>query len=240
MNIIFLIAILALAATFFGGFFAIRFRDKLHLILGFSAGAVIGVAFFDLLPEAIDLCQKTYDLKIITTLIAGGFVFYLVIDRFFSIHSHGDEECENPGHKGTLGTATLCLHSFLDGLGIGLAFKVSPAVGWIVAAAVLTHDFSDGINTVNMVLKNQGKKNLAIFWLALDAIAPALGIISTLFFTVGATTLGVLLAIFAGFFFYIGASDLIPESHHRHPTLWTTFSTILGITILYFAIRFIG
>ena len=51
-----MLALLALAtfsATLLGGLFALRFKDKLHLILGFSAGAVIGLAFFDLLPEAI-------------------------------------------------------------------------------------------------------------------------------------------------------------------------------------------
>ncbi len=52
---IFFIALATAAATLLGGLFALRFRDKLHLILGFSAGALIGVAFFDLLPEAINL-----------------------------------------------------------------------------------------------------------------------------------------------------------------------------------------
>jgi hypothetical protein len=50
-----LIALVASLATLIGGAFALKFRDHLHLILGFSAGAVAGVALFDLLPEAIDL-----------------------------------------------------------------------------------------------------------------------------------------------------------------------------------------
>ncbi|PIX30107.1 hypothetical protein COZ63_01525 [Candidatus Berkelbacteria bacterium CG_4_8_14_3_um_filter_42_13] len=70
-----------------------------------------------------------------------------------------------------------------------------------------------------------------------DALAPAVGVTATLFFTVSESTLGVILAIFCGFFFYIGASDLIPESHHAHPTIWTTIMTISGILVLYIAIH---
>lgn len=46
--------------------------------------------------------------------------------------------------------------------------------------------------------------------------------------------------LFAGFFLYIGASDLVPESHHRHPTLWTTAMTVLGAAVLFIAIRAAG
>jgi ZIP family zinc transporter len=164
----------------------------------------------------------------------------MVLDRFFSIHGHPEEHCENPHHQSKLGATALCFHSFLDGIGIGLAFKVSPAVGWVVAAAVLTHDFSDGINTVNMILKDNGNRKQALRWLIVDALAPAIGVVTTLFFTVSQPILGLILSIFAGFFFYIGASDLIPESHHRHPAFLTTAMTITGILVLYGVIHFIG
>jgi ZIP family zinc transporter len=239
---IILISIGALVSTFLGGIFALRFKDKLHLILGFSAGAVIGVAFFDLLPEAIGLGSKSYDTAFITSVMALGFVIYMVLDRFFFFHSHGTHENEEPslGKRGILGAGSLSIHSFIDGAAIGLAFKVSPIIGGIVAIAVLVHDFSDGINTVNMILKNSGTRTQAFKWLLVDAIAPVLGIISTLFFSVTESTLGIILAMFAGFFLYIGASDLLPESHHNHPTMWTTVATILGVVVLYGAIHLAG
>ncbi|PIS07737.1 hypothetical protein COT78_02095 [Candidatus Berkelbacteria bacterium CG10_big_fil_rev_8_21_14_0_10_43_13] len=235
-----IIGLAALVCTFLGGYFALRFKDKLHLILGFSAGAVVAVAFFDLLPESIELATKTYDISSVMLLIAVGFVLFMIMDRFFLLHFHNEEHCENPSHRGQFGALTLALHSFLDGLGIGLAFKVSPSIGWVVAAAVLAHDFSDGINTVNMVLKNCGKPKDAFKWLVVDAIAPALGVASAYLFTVSESVLGLILALFTGFFFYIGASDLVPESHHRHPTFLTTVMTILGMVVIYTAIRFAG
>lgn len=233
-----IIAFAAIICTALGGIFAIKFKDKLHLILGFSAGAVIGVALFDLVPESISLSTEKYSIDTATLLMALGFIVFMIFDRVCSIHVHSDNHCENEAHSGQLGAATLSFHSFLDGFGIGMAFKVSPEIGWIVAVAVLAHDFSDGINTVNMILKNNGKIKAAAKWLLADALAPAIGVASTIFFTISEPALGLILAIFTGFFLYIGASDLIPESHHRHPTIGTTLMTILGITVIYAAIHF--
>ncbi len=225
VNMIILISIAAFIFTILGGLFALKFKDKLHLILGFSAGAVIGVAFFDLLPESIELAGG--DEKIITV-VAIGFVLYLILDRFIIQHSHDN--------RGAIGAGSLAMHSFLDGVGIGLAFQVSNAVGLVVTTAVLVHDFSDGINTVNMILKNNGEKKKAIKWLVIDAIAPVIGIASTMLFTLSESSLGIVLALFTGFFLYIGASDLLPESHHNHPTIWTTILTIAGMVVIYIAI----
>jgi zinc transporter ZupT len=223
--------------TFFGGLFALKFKDKLHLILGFSAGAVIGVAFFDLLPESIALAGAGYEIATVTSVVAAGFVFFMILDRMIELHAHEDGE---HGHqnRGRLGAASLAIHSFLDGVAIGLAFHVSAAIGSIVATAVLVHDFSDGINTVNLILKNQGNAKHAFRWLILDALTPVLGVISTYFFTLRETSLGLILAMFCGFFLYIGASDLLPESHHNHPSRWTTLMAVLGVAVLYFAVKF--
>ena len=143
---LFIIALSTFFSTLLGGLFALKFKDKLHLILGFSAGAVIGVAFFDLIPEAIELGMGTYTTNTITSFVALGFVVYMIIDRFIVGDSHHTEDDEHHDHKrGVLGAGSLSIHSFLDGAAIGLAFQVSTTIGIIVAVAVLVHDFSDGI-----------------------------------------------------------------------------------------------
>jgi len=237
-----LIALSAFAMTLLGGFFALYFRDKLHLVLGFSAGAVIGVAFFDLLPEAFELGAAYFDESTVPLFVSVGFLIYLSLDRLFSLHGHGgeDDECETHSHRMTLGAGSLSLHSFLDGVAIGLAFQASSSVGLIVTVAVLAHDFSDGVNTISMVLRNRGSKKKALRWLAADGIAPVLGVISTFFFSLPENLLALMLALFCGFFLYIGASDLLPESHHRHPTAWTTFATMLGMAMMYAVIKLAG
>jgi zinc transporter ZupT len=232
-------AVFVTIATFFstmlGGYFALRLKDQLHLILGFSAGAVMGVAFFDLMPESLDLASGKYAASEVLGIVALGFALYMVVDRLLLGHSHND-----PRAIGNFGAGTLSIHSFLDGVAIGLGFKVSATVGLIVAAAVLTHDFSDGINTVNFVLKNNGEKSRARRWLFVDALAPVVGVLSTLIFSISGPVLGLLLALYAGFFLYIGASDLVPESYHAHPVSWTTVATVLGMGVLFLIVKAAG
>jgi zinc transporter ZupT len=227
------IAAAAFLSTVAGGLLALKLHDKLHLILGFSAGAVIGVAFFDLLPEAINFGEKFHSPATILSCTALGFLSYLVLDRILLFH--GDA-----APRGPFAAGVLCLHSLLDGVAIGLAFQASRAVGIVVTIAVLTHDFSDGINTMNIVLKNSGNRPQAVRWLLVDALAPVLGIASTHLFTLPGERFGTALALFAGFFLYIGASDLIPESYHAHPKFLTTAMTLTGAAILYLAIALIG
>jgi ZIP family zinc transporter len=230
----------AFVATLTGGAFALRYRDKLHLILGFSSGAVLGVALFDLLPEAFDLTRQTYSTATITLLVAVGFFAFMFLSRVLLLHpEHDDEHVHEPDPRlGSVSAASLSLHSFLDGVGIGLAFKVSTAVGVIVAVAVLAHDFSDGINTVTVILRSRGRGLRAARWLLLDAAAPVLGVASTFFFTLSDTQLGIVLSLFCGFFLYLGASDLLPESHHRHPKLLTGVMNILGAAVIWLAVHF--
>lgn len=230
MNL-FIAAIAAAVFTLLGGLFALRFRDRLHLVLGFSAGAVMGVALFDLVPESVGLLGS--DAFLALSVAAAGFAAYMVLDRFVVLHSHDAGTAHSHQKKGFLGAGSLSVHSFLDGLAIGLAFQASSGLGFAIAVAVLAHDFSDGINTVGMVLKNGGSRRSAFAFLAADALAPALGILATLLFRVSDGVLGVVLAVFAGFFLYIGASDLLPESHHAHPAAWTTVATILGMAVVF-------
>jgi zinc transporter ZupT len=227
------IAAAAFSSTLAGGLLALRLRDSLHLILGFSAGAVIGVAFFDLLPEAINFGAPFHTPATVLSWTAIGFLLYLVLDRILRIH--GDSV-----PRGRVAAGVLCLHSLLDGIAIGLAFQASHQVGIVVAVAVLTHDFSDGINTMNIILKNHGNRSQGLRWLLLDAAAPMLGIALTRFITLPAAATGTALALFAGFFLYIGASDLIPESYHAHPKFLTTVMTLVGAGVLYLAIALIG
>ena len=227
------IAAAAFLSTFLGGLLALKLHDKLHLILGFSAGAVIGVAFFDLLPEAISFGERFHSPAVILSFTALGFLSYLVLDRILLFHGEA-------APRGLFAAGILCVHSLLDGVAIGLAFQASHEVGIVVAIAVLTHDFSDGINTMNMVLRNHGDRSQAFRWLIADAMAPVLGIGSTFFFSLPGEGFGAALALFAGFFLYIGASDLIPESYHAHPKFLTTAMTLAGAAVLYAVIALVG
>ncbi|MBU6491014.1 ZIP family metal transporter [Patescibacteria group bacterium] len=237
--IVLLVALAASVATFIGGSFALRFRDKLHLILGFSAGAVAGVALFDLLPEAIDLGTKYHKAGTIAFFIACGFFGYLILDRLILLHTHEEDDTQTSVSRGSFSALALSTHSFLDGVALGVGFQASVALGVIITIAILTHDFSDGINTVNLVLKNGGHRKKALRWLLIDASAPVLGAASTLFFRIPESVLGLVIAVFVGTFLYLSASDLIPESHHRHPRALTTIMTLFGAGLLYLVVHLV-
>ena len=228
------LALAACAATMTGGLFAILIRDRLHLVLGFSAGAVIGLAYFDLMPEAI-ASGGLSDARGTLMVSALGFFIYAVLDRVVLLHAHADPT--NHGtrqiRRGWMGAGSLSIHSFLDGFAIGVAFQASHAIGLVVTAAVLVHDFSDGLNTVNMVVKSGGDRKNALRWLMVDALAPVMGATASLLIALPPDALSIILALFSGFFLYIGASDLLPESHHAHPRFLTTITTLLGAGTMY-------
>lgn len=216
-------------ATLFGGALALRFRERIPLILGFSAGAVVGVSLFDLTPEALELGGRTAAPTAVLGLIGIGFCGYMMLERTLQSMAQG--------RGGHLGPASLTLHSLLDGLGVGLAFQVSPAIGVVVAVAVVAHDMSDGVNTVTLSLSGGGGPKRARGWLLADAAAPLLGIGLTRLFTVAEGPLGLIIALFAGFFLYIGATALTPASHRALPRLWTSVATLAGMAAIWVVVR---
>jgi zinc transporter ZupT len=240
-----IIALFASVAAFLGGYIALRFRDKLHIILGLSAGAVIGAALFDLIPEAIELTEGVYHAETVLALTALGFFTYLILDRIFSFHSHEEDLQVDDGHlvthdstrRGSLGAASFSLHSLIDGIAIGLAFQASAEIGTVVAIAVIAHRFSDGINTIGVILKHHGQNRQAWAWLSVVALAPIVGAALTFLISVSDQSLAILLAVFSGSFLYIGASDLIPEGHHSHSKILTTVMTLVGAAILFVIVQ---
>ncbi len=209
------------AATLVGGSLALRFRSVINLSLGFSAGAVIGVALFDLFPEAVRLGQPGRPLSDLTLAIAaslGGMLLYLLLDRTV-LKAPTDASADAGGRRGHLGAASLTLHSLMDGLGIGLAFQVSNAIGLTVAFAVLAHDLVDGVNTVIFSLAGGASRPAARRWLAADALAPLAGIAISRLVSVPQSSLAVLLALFSGFFLYIGVRELFGRGRVLTPRI---------------------
>ena len=223
------------AATLAGGGAALKLRGVLSLLLGFSSGAITGVALFDLIPEALDLAGEARTHLPIMTAVAIGFCFYMIADRA-SLWATGGRGAA----RGHLAAASLTAHSLMDGLGIGLAFHISSAVGLIVALAVLAHDLLDGANTVTLSLAGGAGERAARGWLVADAIAPLTGILLARLIPMPVFALAICLGVFAGFFLYIGASELLPRSHDRRPLWSTTGATLAGFAFIYGVIRVAG
>jgi ZIP family zinc transporter len=237
----FLLALAAFSATIAGGLFALRFRAGLHFILAFTAGVLLGVVSFDILPETFGLAQEQgLDATGAMIALVTGFLLFHGLEKFVLIHHghEGDYATHRHPRVGVLSALALVGHSFMDGVAIGLAFQVSPAVGIPVAIAVIAHDFCDGVNTVSLMLVHRNTTSRSVAMLALDALAPVLGMASTLLFQVPPSVLILYLGFFAGFLLYIGASDILPEAHSQAGP--SAAISLIGITCLGAAFMFIA
>jgi zinc transporter ZupT len=236
-----LLAIATFFSTLFGGLAGLKNKDRLHRFLGLTAGVLMGVVAFELLPEIFKTLQETNQdpTRAMIALVAGFLAFHIVEKSILIHHSQeGEYEAHHHPHVGVASAIALSGHSFLDGVGIGLGFQAGTAVGIAVAIAVIAHDFTDGLNTVNLMLLNKNRTRKAFAYLLLDAGAPVLGALSTLLFTIPKSWLPIYLAFFAGFLLYIGASEILPEAHSKHSSYKTIVTTILGAIFIFVITRF--
>lgn len=235
-------ALSAFLSTFLGGLFGLRYKDKLHLILGFTAGVLLAVVTFDIFPEIIALVNQT-GINSVYPMIAlvVGFLIFHILEKALLIHHSQEDTYGRHKHPtvGMLSALALSGHSFLDGVGIGLAFQISSSIGILVAIAVIAHDFSDGLNTVSLVLVHKNTDRRAFYFLVLDAVAPILGALSTKLFTLTETATVLYLGFFAGFLLYIGASDILPEAHSEKSSYKTILLTISGIVLIFLVTRLV-
>ncbi|MFN8081627.1 MAG: ZIP family metal transporter [Kineosporiaceae bacterium] len=230
-----LVAAITVVSTAIGGLVALRYRDRLHLVLGFTGGVLLGLVAFELLPEAYELTRDAtlFNLPSVAIAFLAGFSVLHLVERAVGLHhEHEYGEHHHAPVLGVAAAATLIVHSFLDGVGVGLAFQSTFAVGIAVSLAVIAHDFADGLNTVSLMLRHGNSTARARAMLALDAAAPLLGAAATLFFEVPDVVLGHYLGFFAGFLLYLATGDILPEAHARHPTRLTMLTTGGGIVFI--------
>lgn len=231
-----ILAAAAVISTVLGGWTAYKQRDRLHRLLGFTAGVMIGVVAFDLLPEIFHNLQRSSNHMTAAMLaLAGGFLLFHVVEKTILIH-HAQEGHYESHHHPRVGLANglaLVGHSLLDGVGIGLAFQVSNGVGIAVAVAVIAHKFSDGISTVSLMAVHHNRSSQVRWMLALNALAPLVGAASTLAFTASPTALVLYLGFFTGFLLYIGASEILPEAHSQHSAYSTVLFTVTGTAVMF-------
>ncbi|HEX8688914.1 MAG TPA: ZIP family metal transporter [Solirubrobacterales bacterium] len=231
---------LAVLAILAGGAIALRLSHSLPTVVALSGGIVVAVALLEVLPEAIEHIGEAHDA---VPLVALGFVAFFLLERVLVLHHRDDpEQARAHGRVGVLGAAGLSLHTFTDGVGIGLAFSVNAETGLLVLLAVVSHGFADGLNTVSFVLSQSGDRVRAKRWLRIDAFAPLAGAVVGSLISVSDQTLGYFLALYAGFFLYMGATDLLPAAHaHEHDGegSWQRvaltvagFVAIYGVTLL--------
>jgi zinc transporter ZupT len=214
----------AFLANLAGVVFARRVRDRRHLARSFSAGTVIAVAFFIFLPQALMQPDGAHGADQLLPLVGLGFVIALLLDRFGPIALPGSEKHASARkHYG---------HAVLNGAAIGIAYHVSPALSGVVSAALLVHEFSDSADAESLASGGPFPRPVRRAS-SIRGVCVAAGLAITYFSRISPQVLSITLAMFGGYFAYLSASDLIPESYYEHPQLLTVAMTFGGAGAMY-------
>jgi zinc transporter, ZIP family len=237
-----LLAVITCFSTMFGGIFAARHRKNIGILGAFAAGVLITTSLLDILPQTFKLAQSaSVDLEDVMAFTVVGFLFLYIVSRMINEHVFSqDGEYVEVKHPlgGVFATSELSVHSFIDGLAIGFGLEADIHVGIIIAFAVICHDFTDGLSTVTVMLNSGNSLRNSLRMLLLDAVAPVLGAVVTLFIQLPPYYIVLLLPFFAGGFLYLGASDLLPTAHEKNPATLTIITCTAGF-ILIFILTFI-
>jgi zinc and cadmium transporter len=185
----------------------------LFVLVAFSAGTILGAALFDLLPEAVELVDEA----LVFPIVAGGFVFFLFLERvIYWYHGHG-HEFEHGDEKLTKGFAYLNLmgdfiHNFIDGMIIAAAFINGFVVGLTAAVAVLFHELPQEMGDYGILVYAGVERRKALLLNFLAAVSVVVGgAFGSLFIASVEELGGWMVAFSAGAFLFLSASELIPE-----------------------------
>ncbi len=182
------------------------------LFVSFAAGVMLASAFFDLLPEAVELSDDVHTVLLFAFF---GVMTFFFLERFVVWFHHHD------GGHGTSPSAILVLfgdtvHNALDGLAIAAGFLVSPALGITTTLALCAHEIPQEIADYSVLRAGGFSRNRALLFNFLSGLSALVSaVVSYFFLTSIAAVEWMLLAFSAGMFLYISTADLIPELHQE-------------------------
>ena len=232
-------ASLTFGSTMAGGITAMRWPSRAEILMALAGGAVLGAALFDLLPEAVERAQDLdISVRVPIGAVAVGFLFFYSLERFVHHDQHVGHEHQAPDPAGLIGAAGFVVHSFFDGLAIGLGFRVDSALGILVAAAVIGHDFSDGLSTVSYLTAHRHSTQRSRRFLLADAITPIVGALVAYLIPIPNEVFPVALAFFSGLFVFAATTSLLPASESLPPRTAlpaTIFAACVMLVISLFA-----
>lgn len=210
-------------------------------LLSFAAGAFLSAAMLDILPEAIESVAEPHPVMLAALI---GFTAYFLLERLLMRYTkHGDEHAHRD-HTETLPILVIlgdALHNLLDGIVIALAYLANPSLGLVTTLAVAAHEIPQEVGDFSILLNNGWKKSSVILINLAVSLLSVVGVV--IGYSVGSqfeTYLPYALAITAGIFLYIAASDLIPEVHHQagHKHVYRVIIPfVIALILVYYFVR---
>lgn len=236
-----LVSVIVVSLISLIGALALAIRvDKLKKILiffvSFSAGALLGGAFFHLLPEIIK--EVGYTINTALLLIVGIFLFFILEKYVHWRHCHEPTSEKHPHHLGNMNLIGDGLHNFIDGLIIAASYLISIPLGIASTLAIIFHEIPQEIGDFGVLLHSGFSKAKAILYNLLSASIAILGVVIGIMLGENNQLFTFyILPIAAAGFIYIATADLIPELHKEtkmSKSLAQLVSFVIGVGIMYF------
>jgi zinc and cadmium transporter len=206
-------------------------KQILLILVGFSAGALMGGSFLHLLPEAL---ESSIIMNVFWYLIIG-FAFFFMMERLLRWRHCHEGRCavHSFTYLNLLGDG---IHNFVDGLVIAASFMFAVDVGIVTTFAVIAHEIPQELGDFGVLVYGGFTKFKALLYNLLDALTAIFGgLVGFFLFPFIHGFASFLVPFAAGGFIYIAASDLIPELHKEADTKRAWFSFIfflIGIAFM--------
>ena len=211
-----------------------RLKKFLIYFVSFSTGALLGGAFFNLLPEVVENVGFTF---IVSSLVISGIVLFFILEKI--VHWHHNLMPFEKEHAHPLAIMSLvggAFHNLLDGLIIGASFLVSIPVGIAITTAIALHKIPKEMGWFGVLVHGGFTKTKAITYNYLSSIFTIIGAVIALL--VGSYVENIqffIIPIAVGGFIYLAGSNLIPELHKEHGlknSILQLIAMLLGILIM--------
>jgi len=199
------------------GAVAIFFRKEsinklIPVFVAFAAGALLGAAFFDVLPEAVE--HKGKEVLVYVLL---GLMMFFVMERYIHWHHCHSNECRRHYHPMTyLNLVGDALHNFVDGALIAASFMINVQLGIVASFAIAAHEIPQEIGDFAILVHGGLSRFKALAFNFVSSLTAIVGVLSTFFFAESIDSLiPIILAVTGGGFIYIATADLIPKIHRE-------------------------
>jgi zinc and cadmium transporter len=209
----------------------------LTVLVAFAAGTMLGAAFFDTLPEAMEFFGNSTFFYVLI-----GILIFFSVERY--IHWH---HCHKP-HAEIQPFTYLNLigdgvHNFIDGTIIAASYLTNLQVGVISTMAIAFHEIPQELGDFGILIKGGLKPKKALFFNLLSALLCILGGLTTIFFSsMFKDAIPILLSIAGGGFIYLSLVDIVPDLHKEtklEKIIIETFFLFIGIFIIFILTKFL-
>lgn len=196
----------------------------------FAAGVLLTVSLIGLLPEADHLIgHQAYQLVLFTLIVV-----YIFETWICHLHHHqsGDNDHQFSGsvYWVIIGDT---IHNFVDGVAIASAYLTNPGLGVITAVSTFLHEIPHEIGDFGILLSLGWKKSKVFTINLFSSLATLVGALLIFYFNPGETIFGYLIAISAGMFLYLGASDFLPQAGNNISRRKAIIALLMGVGLMY-------